>query len=62
MKRRYKKLLSVLGACVLNVPFAGCETDAEEVVDVQTNTVASATVTSTNASSAIVGFTGRSSR
>src|SRR5688572_24099032 len=54
MKRRYKKLLSVLGACVLSVPFAGCETDAEEVVGVQTNTATSASVTSTNAAGASV--------
>ena len=52
MKRRYKKLLSVLGACVLSVPFAGCETDAEEVVVIQTNTISAGT--STNSSGVIV--------
>ena len=48
MKRRYKKLLSVLGACVMSVPFAGCETDAAEEVDVQTNTTSSTSVSATS--------------
>ena len=30
MKRGYKNLLSVLGALGLVMPFAGCETDAQE--------------------------------
>ena len=36
MKRRYQKLLSVLGAVAIVVPFAGCEADAEET-DAGTN-------------------------
>ena len=37
MKRSYKKLLSVLGATCLAVPFVGCEVDAQETSDSQTN-------------------------
>src|SRR5688572_23351626 len=54
MKRGYKSLLSVLGAVVLALPFAGCEIDAQEAVQAQsgaTNSVgaAAANTTGTNA-------------
>src|SRR5688500_7505253 len=45
MKRRYKKLLSVLGAISLAAPFVGCEVDAEETAAAATNSAtASASV------------------
>jgi hypothetical protein len=47
MKHRYKKLFSVLGAISLVTPFIGCEADAEESADGNTNGAVSATASAT---------------
>lgn len=54
MKSRFHNLLSVFGAAVLVIPFAGCETDAEEAgqVPVVTNAVVATPATGDSPTSA----------